>query len=57
MHTYEKYLLDQIELCRTDMMNLANGSSLLSEDVIEKSTRLDDLLNQYQSVQTVRRSI
>lgn len=43
----EKALLYEIEQCRSLMMDLANQTSLSSHHVIEVSTQLDDLLNEY----------
>ncbi|MCA1057029.1 aspartyl-phosphate phosphatase Spo0E family protein [Rossellomorea aquimaris] len=41
-------LLYQIEDCRRQMVELAKESSYADEKVVHISTRLDDLLNQYQ---------
>ncbi|WP_230980978.1 aspartyl-phosphate phosphatase Spo0E family protein [Rossellomorea arthrocnemi] len=43
-------LLFQIEDCRRQMVELASESSFANEQVVDLSTRLDDLLNQYQVV-------
>ncbi|MGG3912341.1 Spo0E family sporulation regulatory protein-aspartic acid phosphatase [Rossellomorea vietnamensis] len=43
-------LLFQIEDCRRQMVELALKSSFADEQVVDLSTRLDDLLNQYQVV-------
>jgi hypothetical protein len=44
---HEEMLLDEIEKCRLLMVHLANQTSLSSHQVVEVSTRLDTLLNQY----------
>jgi hypothetical protein len=43
-------LLYQIEDCRRQMVELAKESSFADEKVVHLSTRLDNLLNQYQIV-------
>ncbi|MDY0395009.1 Spo0E family sporulation regulatory protein-aspartic acid phosphatase [Virgibacillus halophilus] len=43
-----KVLLKEIEICRKEMIALANEHGLNSESVIHCSKKLDDLLNQYQ---------
>ncbi|MFC3882487.1 aspartyl-phosphate phosphatase Spo0E family protein [Bacillus songklensis] len=43
----EKLLLDEIEKCRLLMVHLASQTSLSSHQVVQASTRLDTLLNQY----------
>ncbi|WP_064091705.1 aspartyl-phosphate phosphatase Spo0E family protein [Rossellomorea aquimaris] len=43
-------LLLQIEDCRRQMVELALRSSFADDQVVDLSTRLDDLLNQYQVV-------
>ncbi len=43
-------LLYQIEDCRRQMVELAKESSYADEKVVSLSTRLDNLLNQYQLV-------
>ncbi|EAR64901.1 RNA polymerase sigma-70 factor, partial [Bacillus sp. NRRL B-14911] len=40
-------LLQDIEKCRKEMVQLASRTSLSSHHVIEASTRLDSLLNKY----------
>jgi hypothetical protein len=43
----EQSLLHEIEQCRLLMVNLAAQTSLSSHHVIEISTKLDNLLNEY----------
>jgi hypothetical protein len=45
-------LLYQIEECRSQMIALALQSSFENEKVIQLSTKLDQLLNQYQYIIT-----
>jgi hypothetical protein len=40
-------MLQDIEKCRKEMVQLASRTSLSSHHVIEASTRLDSLLNKY----------
>lgn len=40
-------LLEEIELCRKKMVNLAYATSLSNHEVIKVSKQLDTLLNQY----------
>lgn len=44
-------LLKDIESCRQEMVYLASHSSLSNQEVIRVSTKLDDLLNKYQTLQ------
>lgn len=41
-------LLQEIEQCRKEMIKLSITHDLTSEDMIESSQKLDELLNQYQ---------
>jgi hypothetical protein len=43
-------LLFQIEDCRRQMVELAKETSYADEKVVHLSTRLDNLLNQYQLI-------
>lgn len=43
-----KVLLKEIEICRKEMIDLADQHGLNSEHVILCSKKLDNLLNQYQ---------
>jgi hypothetical protein len=43
-------LLQDIEECRKEMVQLASRTSLSSHRVIEASTRLDSLLNKYSNL-------
>ncbi|WP_066070770.1 aspartyl-phosphate phosphatase Spo0E family protein [Neobacillus soli] len=47
-------LLEEIENCRDEMVRLASGASLLNQQVIEMSIKLDLLLNEYHSFITKR---
>lgn len=47
MSREERFLLDEIELSRKKMLTLAKEKSLFSNEVVEISQYLDDLLNRY----------
>ena len=42
-------LLEKIEACRKEMISLSHSHSLTSEVVISSSTKLDELINEYQN--------
>ncbi|WP_110943292.1 aspartyl-phosphate phosphatase Spo0E family protein [Virgibacillus senegalensis] len=44
------YLLEKIETCRTEMLELSRQKELTSEAVVSASTRLDYWLNEYEKV-------
>ncbi|WP_257352332.1 aspartyl-phosphate phosphatase Spo0E family protein [Pseudalkalibacillus decolorationis] len=50
MSKEERFLLDEIELSRKKMFHLAKEKSLFSNEVVEISQYLDDLLNRYDDV-------
>ncbi|WLD93571.1 aspartyl-phosphate phosphatase Spo0E family protein [Alkalihalobacillus sp. AL-G] len=50
MSKEERFLLDEIELSRKKMLTLAKEMSLFSNEVVEISQYLDDLLNRYDDV-------
>ncbi|MCD5325766.1 MULTISPECIES: aspartyl-phosphate phosphatase Spo0E family protein [Pontibacillus] len=44
-----KELLNEIEMCRNEMIQLSSSLPLSSQEVIEASSRLDGLLNEYEA--------
>ncbi|SDK26599.1 aspartyl-phosphate phosphatase Spo0E family protein [Sediminibacillus albus] len=46
------YLLEKIEACRKEMLELSSKKDLTSETVISASTRLDYWLNQYEKAES-----
>jgi hypothetical protein len=40
-------LIEEIEMCRNEMVRLASKTSLLNQEVITTSKKLDQLLNQF----------
>ncbi|WP_156960055.1 aspartyl-phosphate phosphatase Spo0E family protein [Oceanobacillus manasiensis] len=42
-------LLQKIEQCREEMLNLSRFHSLTSEAVVTSSVKLDQLINEYQN--------
>ena len=40
-------LIDEIEICRKEMVRLAAETSFANQEVIETSMKLDTLLNKY----------
>ncbi|GGA78747.1 aspartyl-phosphate phosphatase Spo0E family protein [Ornithinibacillus halotolerans] len=46
----DKHLLEQIEECRKELIALSDNNKLTSKIVVETSKKLDDLLNEYQSI-------
>ena len=48
MRDYQKDLLNKIEFHRNEMMKLANQSSIETGEVLEASSSLDLLINEYQ---------
>jgi len=48
MRDYQEDLLNRIEFHRNEMMKLANQTSLETGEVLEASSSLDMLINEYQ---------
>ncbi|SFE18500.1 Spo0E like sporulation regulatory protein [Lentibacillus persicus] len=46
---HQSILLEKIEKCRLEMLELSKQYGLTSTPVVQSSKRLDDLLNQYEN--------